>query len=60
MRELSERDTAFQAEALLDYLRRGGARPNWLESKGFTREDVMAILRAVQKLGAFDVGRSDG
>lgn len=46
MRELSDVDVRLQAEALANYVVRGGSASRWLEVKEFLPDDRTAILTA--------------
>lgn len=48
---MSRDDIGRQADALRDYMRRGGSRFRWFESKDFETADREAILRAVLNPG---------
>lgn len=57
---MSDDDIARQADALRDYMRRGGSRFRWFESKDFETADREAILRAVLNPGADTGGIPQG
>lgn len=46
-RELSDVDVREQADALRQYVSRGGAASRWMDSKGFGASDRAAILLAL-------------
>lgn len=46
--ELMADEVGRQAAACLEYMRRGGNFTLWLDSKGFTAEDRIAIVRQIQ------------
>lgn len=49
-RELTDAQAREQAQALDDYVKRGGAASRWLDSKGFCQADRAAILLALVDL----------
>lgn len=48
-RELLQSEIERQAIACLDYMRRGGDMWRWLDSKSFTREDRIEIVRELTR-----------
>lgn len=56
-RELSDADVRVQAEALRDYVSRGGAASLWLTSKGLLSGDRAAVLLALSDM---DDGSKEG
>lgn len=57
MRELSDEVVRDQAQALADYLKRGGDETVWLASKFFTREDAYAVRQELRRSVQERVGR---
>lgn len=56
-RELSDESVAHQAEQLVAYAEKIGSSPaqllaTWARTKGLSREDMRAILRAATLLGS--------
>ena len=49
-REMSDEAVLHQAEALADYVNRGGSASRWLDSKDFTPADRAAVLVALHDL----------
>lgn len=49
---MTREDAILQAEALADYLGRGGSWSRWWWSKGFSRSDRAAIRAAYRRLRA--------
>lgn len=58
MKELNDEAIRLQAEALEDYLRKGGDPVVWLASKYFTRDDAYAVSQELRRLKQERAGRS--
>ena len=48
MQALSQDDAQYQADKLVEYVRRGGNAARWWQSKGFSKADRAAIIRAAK------------